>query len=47
MSFSSKEIETMIKDYCDDNNLNMNTKAISEILYKYTSGYPFLVSRLC
>ncbi|WP_294349074.1 GxxExxY protein [uncultured Clostridium sp.] len=37
----------MIKDYCDDNNLNMNTKAISEILYKYTSGYPFLVSRLC
>lgn len=37
----------MIKDYCDDNNLNMNTKAISEILYKYTSGYPFFVSRLC
>ena len=37
----------MIKDYCDDNNLNMNTEAISKILYKYTSGYPFLVSRLC
>ena len=47
MSFSSSEIDTMLKEYCNDKNIIMNTKYISYELYKYTSGYPFLVSRMC
>lgn len=47
MSFNEKEIETMLMDYCEENNVEMNTKLISEKLYYYTSGYPFLVSKIC
>lgn len=47
MSFSSAEIETMLKEYCKLNNISMDTKVLSEKLYYYTNGYPFLVSRLC
>ncbi|WP_341349719.1 AAA family ATPase [Clostridium butyricum] len=47
MSFSSIEIETMLKEYCSETKTVINTKEISEELYKYTSGYPFLVSRIC
>ena len=47
MSFSSEEISTMLYDYEKDNNTGMNIKSISEAIYKYTSGYPFLVSRIC
>lgn len=47
MSFSSFEIETMLKEYCKLNNISMDTKVLSEKLYYYTNGYPFLVSRLC
>lgn len=47
MSFSSEEISTMLEEYCLDNNISMNIKSISEEIYFYTSGYPFLVSRIC
>lgn len=47
MSFSSIEIESMLKEYCVFENIEMNTKEISEKLYYYTLGYPFLVSRIC
>lgn len=47
MSFSRVEIETMIKEYANLNKLEMSSKEIAEKLYYYTSGYPFLVSRLC
>lgn len=47
MSFNSEEIETMLKEYAKINELLMDTKALSNLLYYYTSGYPFLVSRLC
>lgn len=47
MSFSTSEIETMIKEYCEINKISMDTKDIASKLYYYTSGYPFLVSRLC
>ena len=30
-----------------DYHTGMDIKKISELLYDYTSGYPFLVSRLC
>lgn len=47
MSFSSKEISTMLEKYCEDNSLSMDILAISRQLYFFTEGYPYLVSRLC
>lgn len=47
MSFNSNEISTMLNEYNVENNLTLNIEEISETIYKFTSGYPFLVSRLC
>ena len=47
MSFSPKEINTMLEGYSKDNNVTMDVNAISEELYFFTEGYPYLVSRLC
>jgi hypothetical protein len=47
MSFSPADITGMLDDYEADNHTGMDTKAIAERLYYYTSGYPFMVSALC
>ena len=47
MSFNSLEISSMLREYSSDKNVNMDIEYISELLYEYTSGYPFLVSRIC
>ena len=47
MSFSPAEIATMLKEYEKDHNSGMNVASLSEEIYSYTSGYPFLVSRIC
>jgi hypothetical protein len=47
MSFSALEISTMLKEYSEENNLSLDIKALSEELYFFTGGYPFLVSKLC
>lgn len=47
MSFNPKEIETMLIEYSNLNQMPMDIEIISEKLYYYTGGYPFLVSRLC
>lgn len=47
MSFSAKEISTMLVDYENDHKIGMNIELISERLYEFTSGYPYLVSKLC
>ncbi|MGL5576835.1 MAG: AAA family ATPase [Sarcina sp.] len=47
MSFGTYEIESMIREYRNANKLDFNTKKISDAIYKFTSGYPFLVSRVC
>lgn len=47
MSFSPAEIKTMLQEYEKDYHTGMDMDAISNELYFYTSGYPFLVSRLC
>jgi len=47
MFFRPPEIETMLKDYVSDSGIQMDTKAISERIFFWTSGYPFLVSDLC
>ena len=41
------EIEGMLKEYETDYSTGMNLEEIADLLYKYTSGYPFLVSRIC
>lgn len=47
MTFHSGEIAQMLSDYETDFNTGMDIKAISEEIYKFTSGYPFLVSKIC
>ena len=47
MSFSEAEIAGMLQDYEADYHTGMDINAIAKLLYDYTSGYPFLVSRLC
>jgi len=47
MSFNPSEIAAMLGNYESDHNIKMDIAAISEEIYSYTSGYPFLVSRIC
>ena len=47
MKFNEKEIESMLKEYSSEKNVIMNTRNIAQLLYRYTSGYPFLVTRIC
>ena len=47
MSFSKEEIAGMLCEYEEDHHTGMDVKEMSGLLYDYTSGYPFLVSRLC
>lgn len=47
MSFSVEEIAGMLEDYECDHHTGMDIPEISGLIYDYTSGYPFLVSRLC
>jgi hypothetical protein len=47
MAFNPQEISTMLADYEKDYHIGFNIKEISEEIFKYTSGYPVLVSALC
>ena len=47
MEFYPNEIAYMLRQYSEAENVKMDFDAISEKLYYYTSGYPFLVSKLC
>lgn len=47
MSFSQSEIAGMLLEYESDYHTGMDVDAIAGKIYDYTSGYPFLVSRLC
>ncbi|HAN09611.1 MAG TPA: AAA family ATPase, partial [Clostridiales bacterium] len=47
MSFNPEEIATMLVEYEKDYKTGMNIGEMSEEIYSYTSGYPFLVSKLC
>ena len=47
MSFSAEDIAGMLREYEADWQTGMDIEEISIMLYDYTSGYPFLVSRLC
>lgn len=47
MSFSPEEIGGMLSEYEKDHGTGMDILEISREIYFYTSGYPYLVSRLC
>ena len=47
MSFSADEIAGMLHEYETDHGTGMNVKAVAQEIYNFTSGYPFLVSRIC
>ncbi len=47
MNLQPSEIKPMLDAYVSDTGVKMDTAAMSEDLFYYTSGYPFLVSKLC
>lgn len=47
MSLTTEGIESMLYEYEQDHHTGMDIRSLSRQLYDYTSGYPFLVSRLC
>ena len=47
MSLPEPGIKGMLDEYEADHHTGMNTAMIAKILREYTSGYPYLVSRLC
>lgn len=47
MSLSEDGIAGMLAEYEADWHTGMNAGEIAKLIYEYTSGYPFLVSRIC
>lgn len=47
MSFSVNQIAAMLEEYENDHCTGMDMQSISEEIYGYTSGYPYLVSAIC
>lgn len=47
MSFSVADISGMLKEYEKDHKVGMDICAVAQDIYEYTSGYPYLVSRIC
>ena len=47
MSLHADGISEMLAEYKHDHQINFDEKNVSQMIYDYTSGYPFLVSRLC
>lgn len=47
MSFSPEEISSMLQEYEAAKHTGMDIKQIAQIIYNYTSGYPYLVSYIC
>lgn len=47
MGFDAGQIQEMLFEYELDHSTGMDIEEMSKLLYSYTSGYPFLVSRLC
>lgn len=47
MEFDRADIAGMLEEYGKDYCVGMDVRGMAQVLYDYTSGYPFLVSRLC
>ena len=47
MSLPADGIAGMLTEYKADHQLDFDEQFVAQMIYDYTSGYPFLVSRLC
>jgi hypothetical protein len=47
LSFSAVEIQSMLRQYVAETGHQMPIEEVAERLYYYTSGYPYLVSKMC
>ncbi len=47
MSFSAEEIAGMLQEYENEHHTGMDVVKTGRLIHEYTSGYPYLVSRLC
>lgn len=47
LSFSPSDIQGMLMDYEGDCHTGMDVGEVAGHIYDYTSGYPYLVSRIC
>ena len=47
MNLMPHEIKPMLDDYMAEKGVEMDSQDMAERLFYYTSGYPFLVSKLC
>ncbi len=47
MSLPKDGIEKMLDEYESDHKTGMNTSEMAQLIWDYSSGYPFFVSRLC
>jgi hypothetical protein len=47
MNLQVEEIKPMLEEYATDKGVKMDTQEMAERLFYYTSGHPFLVSKLC
>ncbi len=47
MNLQPHEIRPMLEEYARDRNVALDAEAVAERLFYYTSGHPFLVSKLC
>jgi len=47
MNLQPFEIVPMLEEYARDENVSLDAHLIAERLFYFTSGYPFLVSKLC
>ncbi len=47
MSFTKNDIAGMLIQYEADYHTGMDTEGLADLIFDYTAGYPYLVSRLC
>lgn len=47
MSLHTPGIASMLREYAADNSLSFDVDTVAQLIYDYTCGYPFLVSRIC
>ena len=47
MSFSKADIMGMLSEYEKDYQWGIDLDTVAELIYDFTSGYPYLVSRIC
>jgi len=47
MSLPADGIAGMLAEYKTEHNVDFDNASVAQMIYDYTSGYPFLVSRLC